>query len=85
MLVFINRAFSSSVVAAFTRKNPALWIVLAITAIVLGTSQLLSPVRGLFEFSPVSTADLVLILAGAGTVALLEFAKAISRTRPEMN
>jgi P-type Ca2+ transporter type 2C len=38
LLVFVNRSFSSSIVLAFIRPNAALWIVFAITAVLLGIS-----------------------------------------------
>jgi len=38
LLIFINRSFSSWIIVAFQHSNPALWLVLAATAILLAAS-----------------------------------------------
>lgn len=81
-LVLVNRSFSSSLVVAIRRPNPALaWIFAAVAAILaLG---LLEPfVRSLFRFGPLHGDDIGLMLAAAAAVLIvLEFAKTIWRDR----
>jgi Ca2+-transporting ATPase len=75
-LVFINRSFSSSLVAAFTRRNAALAIVLAVVSIVLAASLLWPPASELFKFGPLHVDDLVItVLCGASILLILEFLK----------
>ena len=81
-LILVNRSFSTSLVAAFRRPNPALaWILLAVTAI-LGLSFLWPTASALFRFGPLHADDLALTLA-AGIVVLivLETLKYVWRAR----
>ena len=81
-LILVNRSFSTSLVAAFRRPNPALaWILLAVTAI-LGLSLLWPTASALFRFGPLHADDLALTLA-AGIVVLivLETLKYVWRAR----
>ena len=84
-LVFVNRSFSTSLLTALRRPNPALvWVLLAITAILSLT--LLSPwARRLFRFGPLQVSDLAVTL-GAGIVVLvvLEALKPLWRNRLAM-
>jgi Ca2+-transporting ATPase len=81
-LILVNRSFSTSLVAAFRRPNPALaWILLAIASI-LGLSLLWPTASALFRFGPLHADDLALILA-AGVIVLivLETLKHVWRAR----
>ena len=81
-LILVNRSFSTSLVAAFRRPNPALrWILLAITTI-LGLSLVWPAASALFRFGPLHADDLALTLA-AGMVVLvvLETLKHLWRAR----
>jgi Ca2+-transporting ATPase len=75
-LILVNRSFSTSLVAAFRRPNPALaWILLAIAAI-LGLSLLWPPASALFRFGPLHGDDLAVTLgAGLLVLVLLEMLK----------
>src|SRR6185369_10544689 len=69
-LILVNRSFSTSLIAAFRRPNPALaWILFTIT-VILGLSLLVPAASALFRFGPLHTDDLLLTL-GAGAVVLL--------------
>jgi P-type Ca2+ transporter type 2C len=69
-LILVNRSFSTSLVAAFRRPNPALaWILLVVTA-TLGLSLFLPAASALFRFGPLHADDLALTLA-AGIVVLI--------------
>jgi Ca2+-transporting ATPase len=81
-LILVNRSFSTSLVTAFRRPNPALaWILLAVTAI-LGLSLLWPTASALFRFGPLHADDLALTLA-AGIIVLivLETLKYVWRAR----
>jgi Ca2+-transporting ATPase len=81
-LILINRSFSTSLVTAFRRPNPALaWILLAIT-VILSLTLLWPAARALFRFGPLHADDLALTF-GAGIVVLivLETLKHIWRAR----
>ncbi len=69
-LVLVNRSFSPSLRAAFTRPSFALLAVLAGVILVLAASLLWPVARDLFRFGPLHPDDL-LIVAGAGLVMLL--------------
>src|SRR5262249_38177114 len=49
LLIFVNRSFSSSVMITLRRPNIALWVVLAVTALLLTVSLAVPAVRGLFQ------------------------------------
>jgi Ca2+-transporting ATPase len=81
-LILVNRSFSTSLVAAFRRPNPALaWILSAVTAI-LGLSLFWPAASALFRFGPLHADDLAMTLA-AGIVVLivLETLKHLWRVR----
>ena len=81
-LILVNRSFSTSLVAAFRRPNPALaWILLTVT-VILSLSLLWPAASALFRFGPLHADDLALTLA-AGIVVLivLETLKHLWRTR----
>jgi Ca2+-transporting ATPase len=81
-LILVNRSFSTSLVAAFRRPNPALaWILLAITTI-LGLSLLWPAASRLFRFGPLHGDDLALTLfAGVIVLIVLEMLKHLWRAR----
>jgi len=69
-LILVNRSFSTSLVAAFRRPNPALrWILLTVV-VILGLSLVWPAVSVLFRFGPLHADDLALTLA-AGIVVLI--------------
>ena len=69
-LVFVNRSFSASPLAALRRRNRALWLVLGAALTLLGIVLFWLPARGLFHFGPLHLDDLA-VCAGAGIVVLL--------------
>jgi Ca2+-transporting ATPase len=81
-LIFVNRSFSASIVAALARANAALWWVLGSVAALLGLVLAWPPGRALFHFGPLHADDLALCL-GAGLVilVLLDLLKPIWRKR----
>ncbi len=81
-LIFVNRSFSSSIVTALTRRNPALRWVLVSVSVLLGVTLLWPFASALFRFGPLHWNDLAVTL-GAGIVVLilLEFAKSLLRGR----
>ena len=75
-LIFVNRSFGTSLVAALRRPNPALALVVLAVALVLGLSLVWPSARDLFRFGPLHFDDLVLTLgSGAVLVILLELLK----------
>ncbi len=75
-LILAGRSFSTSVLRAFSRPNPVLWIVLGVDAVLLGVILSWPPMRDLFRLGPLHAADLVLCLAvGFGVLLVLEFLK----------
>jgi Ca2+-transporting ATPase len=75
-LVFVNRSFSSSLVAAFRRPNIALAWVLTGVAAILTLSLVWAPLAGLLRFGPLHADDLtVTVGAGAAVLLVLEFLK----------
>jgi len=81
-LILVNRSFSTSLVDAFRRPNPALaWIVLAIT-VILSLTLLWPPANALFQFGPLHIDDLALaIFGGAFVLLVLEALKHLWRRR----
>jgi P-type Ca2+ transporter type 2C len=80
LLILVNRSFSSSIIVAFQRPNPALSLVLAATTILLAVSLYVPAVRSIFAFSSLSAADFVRVLiVCTATIGFLEPAKAILR------
>jgi Ca2+-transporting ATPase len=83
-LIFVNRSFSSSLVTAFRRPNPALAMVLLVVTSMLSVTLLWPVARGLFRFGPLHLDDLTLTLgAGVLVLALLEFLKPRWRAQPQ--
>jgi P-type Ca2+ transporter type 2C len=79
-LIFVNRSFGASPVAAFGRPNPALVLVLFLVASILGLTVLWPVVRDLFRFGPLHGDDLAVTVAvGAGALIILELLKPVVR------
>ncbi|HET7679795.1 MAG TPA: cation-translocating P-type ATPase [Xanthobacteraceae bacterium] len=75
-LILTGRAFSTSIVRAFSRPNPVLWAVLSIDAALLAIILSWPPVRSLFRFGPLHPDDLALCLGvGLAVLFALEFLK----------
>jgi Ca2+-transporting ATPase len=81
-LILVNRSFSTSLITAFSRPNPALgWILIAI-AVILGASLLWPPASAMFRFGPLHADDLALTFsAGVAVLILLELLKHLWRRR----
>ncbi len=81
-LILINRSFSTSLVAAFRRPNPAFaWILSAIT-VILSLSLVWPAAAALFRFGPLHSDDLALTLAiGMVVLIVLETLKNLWRAR----
>ena len=69
-LIFVNRSFSASLVAALRRPNRMLLLVLLAVLVMLSLTLLWPFARGLFRFGPLHVDDLVVSL-GAGVVVLV--------------
>jgi len=79
-LIFVNRSFSTSVLKALRRPNPALWGVLGTVAALLGVVLAWPVARRLFHFGPLHADDLGLCLgAGIAILLLLDLLKPIWR------
>ena len=77
-LVLVNRTHGASVLAAFSRSNPALWSVVVATAAILAAVVLIPPARDLFHFGPLHGHDIALALGcGTAVLLLLELAKKV--------
>jgi Ca2+-transporting ATPase len=82
LLIFVNRSFSASIIVAFQRPNPALWLVLAATATLLALSLYVPAIRSVFAFNSPNAADFVrVLLVAVATIAFLEPVKATLRSR----
>jgi len=78
-LVLVNRSLSASIFAAFARPNPALWWVVAATALILAAVILFPPAREVFRFGPLHADDLAVALgSGLLMLLLLEAAKKLA-------
>jgi Ca2+-transporting ATPase len=81
-LVLVNRSFSTSLVSAFRRPNPALASILLVTATVLATVLFWPAAASLFRFGPLHSDDLLVTFAAAAVILLgLEALKPIWRAR----
>ncbi len=81
-LIFINRSFSASLLAAIRRPNPALAWVLLFVVLMLGVSLLWPLASGFFRFGPLHWDDLAVTLAaGALVLVVLEWLKPIWHDR----
>jgi Ca2+-transporting ATPase len=70
-LILVNRSFSTSLISAFRRPNPALaWILLAV-ATILALTLLWPAAAVLFRFGPLHVDDLVVTVAAGGTILLV--------------
>jgi Ca2+-transporting ATPase len=69
-LVLVDRAAGASLIAAFRRPNPTLWVVLGVTSAILTAVMLIPSARELFGFGPLHWHDLAVAL-GAGLLALV--------------
>jgi Ca2+-transporting ATPase len=77
-LVLVNRSQGASLLAAFRRRNGALWWVSGATAAILTGIVLFEPARDLFHFGPLHLDDLALALGtGFAILLIFEFAKQI--------
>lgn len=74
-LIFVNRSFKASPMAAFGRPKPALLFVLGAVASILATANLLPAAQGIFRFGPLHADDL--ILTGSAGLAVLLILEAI--------
>jgi len=77
-LIFVNRSFSASVIAALRRRNRTLVLVLLAVVAMLALTLLWPFARQLFRFGPLHADDLALTVgAGVGVLVFLESLKAI--------
>jgi len=75
-LILAGRSFSASIVSAFWRPNPVLWIVLGLDAALLSAILSLPTLRELFRFGPLHPDDLLLCIGvGIATLFVLELLK----------
>ncbi|HYM71832.1 MAG TPA: cation-translocating P-type ATPase [Stellaceae bacterium] len=81
-LIFVNRSFGTSLIAALRRPNPALALVLVVVVAMLGLTLLWPFARDLFHFGPLHLDDLALTLcAPALALVSLEALKPLWRPR----
>ena len=79
-LILVNRSYRSSLITAFVRPNPALWLVVATAAGLLSVALTWPPARELFRFGPLHLDDIAISLAGTGVLlAILEVTKSVWR------
>jgi P-type Ca2+ transporter type 2C len=79
-LIFVNRAFSASVLDALMRFNRSLYWVLAVVAALLALTLFWPVARNLFHFGPLHLDDIAVTMgAGALTLVVLEFLKGVWR------
>jgi P-type Ca2+ transporter type 2C len=75
-MILAGRSFSTSVIRAFSRPNPVLWMVLGVDAMLLAIILSLPSMRNLFRFGPIHADDLGLCIAvGFGILLVLELLK----------
>lgn len=80
-LIFANRSFKASLVAAIGRPKPALVLVLAIVTGILAGINLLPVAQELFRFGPLHADDLAMTAGtGLGVLLVLELLKPFWRT-----
>jgi Ca2+-transporting ATPase len=83
-LIFVNRTFSSSLVAAFGRPNRMLWWGLGIATVVLTIVVGVPAARAFFRLGELAAAPFAVVAASAFLLlAVLEFAKRAWRSRLE--
>jgi Ca2+-transporting ATPase len=76
-LIFINRSFSTSLLTAITRRNPALWIVIGVVLPLLLITVRWGPAEALFSFGPLHADDLAICISAA--VILLAVLESLKR------
>lgn len=75
-LILVNRSFSTSLRQAFLLPNRALWILLAVLAVVLALALYWPAGQGLFKFGPLHFESLAIcFVLGTAFVAVLETSK----------
>lgn len=81
-LIFANRSFSASLIAALRRPNAALWRVLAVILALMSIVLLWLPARNLFQFGPLHFDDVAICLGtGLLTLIALDLLKPLWRAR----
>jgi Ca2+-transporting ATPase len=84
-LVLINRTFEASLVSAFRRPNPALWLVVSAAGTAFAVTLSWPPARRLFDFGDFDGHDIAIAFGtGLALLIVLELAKALFllRERP---
>jgi P-type Ca2+ transporter type 2C len=77
-LILVNRSFDASIVRAFTRPNPSLWILLSAVGVLLAVSLTAPIARTLFHFGALNPVQLMLCLSlGCISMVSLEALKHI--------
>ena len=77
-LIFSNRSFSTSLVAALRARNVALWLLLGVATCLMGLILAFPLSREIFRFGPLHADDLGLCFAaGLATLVVLELLKPI--------
>jgi Ca2+-transporting ATPase len=81
-LILINRRFSSSIMAALRRFNPALSVVLGLVAAILLATQFIPPIADLFNFARVAPEEIgIIALASIVMLFVLERLKPLWGSR----
>ncbi|MBL6613909.1 MAG: cation-translocating P-type ATPase, partial [Reyranella sp.] len=79
-LILVNRSFSGSLLAALSRRNVSLWVLLSSVAGILALTLTWQPAMALFRFGPLHLDDLALsALAGVAILITLEKIKPLWR------
>ena len=84
-LIFVNRSFSTSLIAAVLRPNRTLVLVLAAVVVMLGLTIAWPTASTLFRFGPLHWNDILLTLgAGAAVLIILEGVKVLVSRRQNL-
>jgi len=84
-LIFVNRSFSTSLIAAVLRPNRTLVLVLAAVVVMLGLTIAWPTASTLFRFGPLHWNDILLTLgAGAAVLIILEGVKVLASRRQNL-
>jgi Ca2+-transporting ATPase len=76
-IILVNRSWTRSLVTSIRVPNPAVWAVIAGTAVLLAAILVVPALRTLFSFAPLHAGDLTAsLVAGAGCLLWLEILKA---------
>jgi len=79
-LIFTNRTTRFALTDLMRRPNSTLWVVLALTSVLLAGTLVIPTLRTLFFFGPLHGNDLILcIAAGMGSLLALELLKWIGQ------